>query len=182
MKLKILNGLIDILLLCILLSACGPTVVEQQKPKDNKEGEAILRMNRFLIKENVAKIKSYIERQNWKMTETGSGLWYDIYEKGKGEKCQKKDIATIKYSVELLDGTMCYNSDSLGQKKFLTDAGKVEAGLDEGILLMHKGDRARFILPPHLAYGSQGDEKCIPPNSVVIYDVQLTDIQKNPDK
>jgi FKBP-type peptidyl-prolyl cis-trans isomerase FkpA len=52
----------------------------------------------------------------------------------------------------------------------------VEAGLEEGILLMHKGGKAKFILPSHLAFGLIGDQNKIPGKSTLIYDVNLIDL------
>jgi FKBP-type peptidyl-prolyl cis-trans isomerase len=54
--------------------------------------------------------------------------------------------------------------------------GEVEPGLDEGIRLLHSGDKARFILPPHLAYGLIGDENKIPARSVIVYDLTVLSV------
>jgi FKBP-type peptidyl-prolyl cis-trans isomerase len=51
--------------------------------------------------------------------------------------------------------------------------GGVESGLEEGILLLHEGDKARFVLAPHLAHGLIGDENRIPPRSIIIYYIEL---------
>ena len=55
--------------------------------------------------------------------------------------------------------------------------GGVESGLEEGILLMKTGGKAKFILPPHLAYGLPGDGKKIPARAILVYDVELLSIQ-----
>jgi FKBP-type peptidyl-prolyl cis-trans isomerase len=53
-----------------------------------------------------------------------------------------------------------------------------ESGLEQGILMMQEGDKARFILPPHLAHGLLGDENMIPARSIIVYEVELLDISE----
>ena len=110
------------------------------------------------------------------METTETGLWYMIYEKGTGIPSSNGKIATIKYNVYLLDGTLCYSSEKTGPKKFTIGKGGVERGLEEGVLMLHMGDKARFILPPHLAQGLTGDGNKIPSRSIILYEVELTQI------
>jgi len=110
------------------------------------------------------------------MEVTESGLWYMVYEAGDGKMAEQGDLVALEYSVSLLDGTLCYHSDESGPLNFVVGRGGVEAGLEEGILLLRVGDKARFILPPHLAYGLLGDENKIPARSVIIYDLTLTSV------
>ncbi|MFW5700766.1 MAG: FKBP-type peptidyl-prolyl cis-trans isomerase, partial [Cyclobacteriaceae bacterium] len=121
-------------------------------------------------------IESYVTRRGWPMEETKTGLWYMIYEKGQGEMTGKGKYATINYTVHLLDGTFCYSSDSLGAKTFKIGQGGVEPGLEQGILLMKEGDKAKFILPPYIGHGLLGDSKKIPRLAVIIYDVELLEV------
>ena len=110
------------------------------------------------------------------MSTTETGLWYQIYEHGTGDSARNGLIASLKYTVSLLDGTLCYTSDSTGEKTFLIGQGGVESGLEEGILLMRCGDKARFIMPPHLAHGLPGDNDKIPPRSTIVYQVELLNL------
>ena len=50
------------------------------------------------------------------------------------------------------------------------------AGWDEGILLLHEGDKARLVIPSELAYGSRGAGGVIPPNAPLIFDVELVSV------
>jgi FKBP-type peptidyl-prolyl cis-trans isomerase FkpA len=110
------------------------------------------------------------------MQTSKTGLWYNIYVHGSGKPALPEKEATIKYNLYLLDGTLCYSSDELGVKKFRIGKGSVESGLDEGVSMLKVGDKARFILPPHLAFGLLGDEKKIPKRSIILYDVELINI------
>jgi len=184
MKLKIFNCLktnFIVIFLVFILIACKNKPVEQNRPYFNKTGEELIRVNKLMIGKDVINIKAYIKRRNWKMKETESGLWYEIYKHGNGDLATKNLLATINFRVELLDGTYCYSSDSSGYKKFTIGTGKVESGLDEGIQLMRTGDAAHFILPPHLAYGLPGDNNRIPPRSIIVYDIELLNLEKKKD-
>ena len=138
--------------------------------------ETLLRINKYLVGKDADIIRGYLKRRNWTMNTSPTGLWYMIYRKGNGAPAKTGKEATINYKVWLLDGTLCYSSDSLGQKKFRIGKGGVEKGLEEGILLLHVGDKARFIMPPHLADGLIGDEDRIPPRSIILYDLELVNI------
>jgi FKBP-type peptidyl-prolyl cis-trans isomerase len=54
----------------------------------------------------------------------------------------------------------------------------VERGLDEAMQLLKVGDRAKLILPSHLAFGLVGDDNCVPRKAILIYDVQIIDFVK----
>lgn len=146
----------------------------RQKPADQQE--ALLRANRYLVQKDADAIKGYIRRHEWNMTQTQTGLWYEITSKGNGTVSEAGKYATLAYKVWLLDGTLCYTSEKRGNKTFLIGKGGVEPGLEEGILLMREGDKARFIMPPHLAYGLIGDEDKIPARATIVYEVHLIKI------
>lgn len=129
--------------------------------------------NRGLLKKDKERIDAYLERRNWTMKTTGTGLRYMVYEKGEGKKVNPGDIVEIDYVIELLDGSLCYSSDSLGTKQFKVGQGGVEAGLEEGILLLNVGDKARFILLPFMAHSLLGDFDKIPPRSIIMYELEV---------
>jgi len=76
-----------------------------------------------------------------------------------------------------LNGKFCYSSDSTGLKKFKVGQGGVESGLEEMLLMMHKGDTAEMLMPPHLAHGLMGDQKKIPTLAILHYLVMVKDCQ-----
>jgi hypothetical protein len=81
------------------------------------------------------------------MTETETGFWYQIYEKGSGKQAQENMIATINYKIELLDGTLCYTSDSLGSKTFKIGMGDVTGhGLESGVIMLMVQSITRTLL------------------------------------
>jgi FKBP-type peptidyl-prolyl cis-trans isomerase FkpA len=134
--------------------------------------------NRYLTTLDAERIENYAKRRNWEMTVTKSGLWYQVYETGDGPKATEGQTAVLNFNISLLDGTICYSSDSLGAKEFYIGQGGVESGLEEGILLLKKGDKARFIMPPHKAHGLLGDMKKIPARAIIVYEIELLDLVK----
>ena len=135
--------------------------------------EIVLQVNRELIEEEAQTIKNYVESRNWDMKTTETGLWYMINDAGKGEKAEAGKRVTIDYTLSLMDSTICYSSEIYGQKIFVVGYSDVESGLNEGIQLMRVGDKARMIMPPHLAHGLLGDGDCIPRRAIIIYDVEV---------
>ena len=129
--------------------------------------------NRYLTTLDAERIQSYAKRRGWDMNVTKSGLWYQIYEHGSGVQAKEGQVAVLSYKISLLDGTICYTSDSLGAKEFAIGHGGVESGLEEGILLLKVGDKARFIMPPYKAHGLLGDMKKIPARSIIVYEIDL---------
>jgi len=168
---------ITVILICVFLISCVEKRSRSTEEQYSETRKTLMEVNKILVKKDSEKIAGYIKGRNWDMTVTNTGLWYMIYESGSGEKSKEGLYATINYSVSLLDGSECYNSDSLGPKTFMIGRGEVESGLEEGILLLREGDKARFILPPHLAHGLVGDDNKVPARSIIVYDVELLSIK-----
>ncbi len=170
---------IILLWLVVIPFSCKNTAKEKQRkeiPVSEYE-QPLQRVNKYLVKKDNDRIKSFIRRRHWNMQQTQTGLWYQTYEKSSDTLMPKpNDIVELAYKVYLLDGTLCYSSDSTGTKKFAVGHGGVESGLEEAILMLHKGDKARFIMPPYLAHGLLGDQNKIPARSIILYDVELVTI------
>ncbi len=160
----------------IIFTSChsGQSEIRQKKRVPEK---SLIKANRYLVKSEKEIIDNYIKRHHLKMKETGSGLHYMIIKEGNGPKAKKGDIAIIDFTIKLITGDVVYSSKTDGPKIFEIGHGNVESGLEEGILLLKKGDKAKFILPSHLAYGLHGDEKKIPPKMPLVYDVELKNLK-----
>ena len=167
-------GIINLIMISLLLFAACKSEPADNTGKNLKENQdKLVEINRILVEKDAQKIASFTERHGWNMTETQTGLWYMIYHSGQGVKAQSGMLATIEYNISLLDGTECYDSDRSGPRQFKIGQGGVESGLEEGILFMHEGDKARFIMPPHLGHGLLGDNHKIPARAIIIYEVEL---------
>lgn len=110
--------------------------------------------------------------------ETNSGLRYKIIQKGDGKKATKGAKVSVHYKGQLLDGTVFDSSYKRKQPiDFNVGIGQVISGWDEGIQLLQVGDKARLVIPSHLAYGERGAGGVIPPNATLIFDVELMDVK-----
>jgi len=142
-----------------------------------RKNEALINMNTYVAKRNQELIERFVNRTGLNMKETGSGLWYEVYYHGNGDSARYGDIVAISYNLRLLDGTLVDSTSESKPKIFVVGKGGVEAGIEEGILLLQEGDSVRFILPPHLAFGNFGDQQKIPPSAFLFYDLCLIGVK-----
>jgi FKBP-type peptidyl-prolyl cis-trans isomerase len=126
------------------------------------------------IEEEKAKHTAELDKVAAGFEETPSGLRYKIIQKGTGKKAESGMKVTVHYEGSLLNGTVF---DSSYKRKdpieFQVGIGQVIAGWDEGICLLQVGDKARFVIPSDLGYGSAGAGGVIPPDAILIFDVEL---------
>ncbi len=110
--------------------------------------------------------------------QTESGLRYKIIHKGDGKAAEKGKTVAVHYKGQLADGTVF---DSSYKRKdpleFKVGVGQVISGWDEGICLLNVGDKARLVIPSNLGYGAQGAGGVIPPNAILVFDVELMDVR-----
>ena len=146
--------------------ACDWNAIEafnEFKNKKDKELEDLISKENDIVKEISKGFK-----------ETKSGLKYIILKKGDGLKPSTGDLVKVHYEGQLLDQTVFDSSYKRNQPiEFKVGEGQVIPGWDEGIMLLNKGDKARFIIPSNLAYGSSGAGGVIPPNATLIFEVEL---------
>lgn len=169
------------LLLFLLCSFCSCSNSQNRKEQKSRSSqislERYIEINRQLVGEEQKLIAQYLEDEDMDMYTTETGLWYAISEEGAGENIVKGKVVTLDYHIWLLDGTLCYSSANDGQKVFLVGQGGVESGLEEGILLLKKGSKATFIMPPHLAHGLIGDDNRIPSRAILRYEIEVIDVK-----
>jgi peptidyl-prolyl cis-trans isomerase A (cyclophilin A) len=109
---------------------------------------------------------------------TESGLRYKMIQKGNGKQAEKGKTVSVHYEGSLENGKVF---DSSYKRKdpieFTLGVGQVIEGWDEGIALLQVGDKARFVIPSFLGYGSRGAGGVIPPDATLIFDVELMDVK-----
>jgi FKBP-type peptidyl-prolyl cis-trans isomerase FkpA len=175
-KMKLRPGFSVFLSLFMLIFACNRPAEVRQLPDQQEMRKTLEETNKILLESEKQEIKDFISRYGWEMKETGSGLWYQIYQDGNGAQASAGHIALINYSIRLITGDLVYSSETDGAREFRIGRGGVELGLEEGILFMKEGDRARFIMPSHLAHGVPGDGVKIPARATIVYDVELVKV------
>ena len=106
---------------------------------------------------------------------TSTGLEYKVLRKGKGKKPKATSKVTVNYKGTLLDGSTFDSSYDRGKPATFA-LNQVIPGWTEGLQLMSKGAKYEFFIPAKLAYGPAG-RPGIPPNSTLIFDVELIDVE-----
>ena len=115
--------------------------------------------------------------QGGEMTTTASGLKYQVLKHGTGTASPKAtDMVTVNYEGKLLDGTVFDSSIARGQPASFP-LNRVIPGWTEGLQLMKVGDKFKFVIPANLAYGANSPSPAIPPNSTLVFEVELLGIQ-----
>lgn len=111
-------------------------------------------------------------------SKTESGLRYQMIQKGSGTQAEKGKTVSVHYEGSLENGQVFDSSFKRKQPiEFKLGVGQVISGWDEGIALLKVGDKARFVIPSHLGYGSQGAGGVIPPDATLIFDVELMNVK-----
>ncbi len=110
------------------------------------------------------------------VTVTESGLQYEVLQAAEGAKPAATDTVKVHYTGTLTDGTKFDSSVDRGEP-IEFPLNRVIPGWTEGVQLMSVGSKFRFTIPSELAYGER-DMGTIPPNSVLVFEVELLDIVK----
>jgi peptidylprolyl isomerase/FKBP-type peptidyl-prolyl cis-trans isomerase FkpA len=99
---------------------------------------------------------------------------------GTGDTAESGDTLSMKYTGKLLDGTEFDSTTKHGDQpfKFQLGAGRVIKGWDQGIVGMKVGGKRKLTIPPELGYGARGAGDRIPPNSTLVFDVELIGVEK----
>lgn len=153
---------------------------EKQKKLDDEQ-----------MKVDLEILNNYLTANNIETSETESGLRYVVTKEGTGEKAATGQIVKVHYAGRLLDGPYFDTSiESVAKAEnllqegrtyeplaFALGQGRVIKGWDEGIGLLNKGSKATLYIPSPLAYGNRSAGPIIKPNSILVFDVELVDIE-----
>ena len=134
--------------------------MQQSGETSKKDGDAFLAANK--AKQGVVTLPS--------------GLQYKILTTGTGPKPTATDSVVCNYRGTLIDGTEFDSSYKRGQPATFPVNGVIK-GWTEALQLMPVGSKWQLFVPPDLAYGARGAGNEIPPNSTLIFEVELQSIQ-----
>lgn len=109
---------------------------------------------------------------------TPSGLTVIFNERGSGKRAREGNLAIVHYTGKLADGRIFDSSIEREPFAFRIGRKQVIKGWDEGIAMLRIGDKATLIIPPDLGYGAKGAGDRIPPNSQLIFTVELVDLKR----
>ena len=173
----------------------GQEIVDQIQNNDKIQSISIEKIGKLAIKWDSVKVfddyfkNKEIEKDKIKkleldkiisitkgMEKTKSGLFHLIENKGNNDFPSIGSTVSVHYTGKLVDGTIFDSSYQRNKPiSFVLGKGQVIEGWDEGLLKMAKGGSGKFVIPSNLAYGENGAGGIIPPNSTLIFDLELID-------
>jgi FKBP-type peptidyl-prolyl cis-trans isomerase len=129
-------------------------------------------------KENLAKATAFLEENKKKqgVVALPSGLQYQVLKQGNGDTPKADSTVMVHYEGKLIDGTVFDSSIKSGEPATFK-ANQVIPGWTEALTRMKVGDKWRVFIPPNLAYGDRGAPGRIPPNSALIFEIDLLEVK-----
>lgn len=144
----------------------------EEQYKEKQAAEKIVQ-----LKKDTIEIKEYLKKNKLKARRTASGIYIQTIKKGTGPKPNKGQTVSVHYVGSFMNGKKFDSSRDRNQPfEFVLGQHMVIEGWDEGIALLNKGTKAVLYIPSGLAYGPNGNSG-IPPNSVLMFEVELMDIK-----
>ena len=158
---------------------------KELRMKDEERMNALRKMSETLrgkeqavAEENMKKGQAYLEANKGKegVKVTKSGLQYKVVAEGNGPSPKETDEVEVHYKGHLIDGKE-FDSSYARNQPAQFPVNRVIPGWTEALQLMKVGAKYELTIPPQLAYGERGNPS-IPPNSVLVFDVELLKINK----
>ena len=140
---------------------------------DAMKAEAMERMEIKKMEKREADMELIAEKWPEAQT-TDSGLMYVVLKEGGGPSPKMNQPVTVHYTGMLLDEKVFDSSRKRGEPAVFP-VGRLIPGWNEALLVMKKGERRILIIPPELGYGEQGYPGVIPPDSFLVFDMELLD-------
>jgi len=162
-----------------IVLACQPEAEKKKKVGIENLEEKIIDANKQIVRDESKDVALLLQRYGWEMESTGTGMYYAIESNEEGALLQKGDAVDIAYSISLISGEEVYSSKKEGFKTIKIEQSDEPTGLHELLKMMRVGDKAKAIIPSHLAYGILGDNKQIPPYATLIYRIEIINFHIN---
>ncbi len=121
-------------------------------------------------------IQDYIAENNLTTQVTDEGIHYIIESEGTGTQAEFNSTVTVHYEGFLLNGNK-FDSSYDGGTPATFSLNNVIAGWQLGIPLFKEGGRGTLIIPSGYAYGNTSPSSAIPQNSVLLFNIELIDVQ-----
>ena len=152
------------------------TIPEMQQAIANYQAQQAKRMSELAIK-NQAEGDTFLTKNKTQpgIIELESGLQYKIEKQGSGKKPTQDDSVVVHYRGALINGQVFDSSYERGQPITLA-LNRVIKGWQEALPLMPTGSKWKIYVPSELGYGEQGAGANIPPNSTLVFDIELISI------
>lgn len=170
-----------------LAASLTDAMAGKSEMNDEQIQKAMVKLQELAIKkqqevgeENKKKSADFLEKNKTAegVKVTASGLQYMVMKEGDGATPKKEDNVKCHYVGTLIDGTKFDSSIDRGQPADFPVSGVIP-GWTEALQMMKVGSKYKLFIPPELAYGPAG-RPGIPPNSALVFEVELLEIAKAP--
>ncbi|MCR4965015.1 MAG: FKBP-type peptidyl-prolyl cis-trans isomerase [Bacteroidales bacterium] len=141
---------------CNRQKATGTVVSNTKAPEKDVEAPYVEGNKKIIHLEN-EEMELFIERYGWNMEKTGTGLYIQILDEGRGELIKEGDMVHLDYQTFLLSGEKIYDSKESGEKVFKVAKSEEINALHEAVRMLRPDGRARLVIPSYMAYGVAGD-------------------------
>jgi len=157
-----------------LSEAAAMTVIQGFQKRLQMEQQRQMQLD---AAENDIRSQKFLETNRSKegVVELPSGLQYKVLKTGVGASPNASNVVKVSYEGRLIDGTVFDSSENTGGS---IEFGVTEVipGWTEALLMMKPGDQWELFIPADLAYGQPGRPGTIPPNSTLVFEVELLEI------
>lgn len=160
---------------CMIL-ACNENHTEKKqyvkigKEKLKKQFEYA---NQRIVQKEIDEMNYFEKTHQMPFKKTNFGVRFYVFDSiNKQPSIKDGDEVAMNYTVSLLDGTICY-IDEGKPKTFVVGAEHLESGIHKIMPYLHYGDKAYILIPSALAHGLLGDFSKIPPQSAILYKVEI---------
>lgn len=152
---------------------------ERQMAQYQKQQEEALALQEEQMAKDVSLLEAYLQENNIDAQKTEAGVYYAVKEEGTGTEIDAGDKVTVHYRGTLLDGTPFDASYDRGEPfTFTVGQGMVIRGWDEALQELRAGSEATLYIPSPLGYGPRSAGDVIKPNSNLVFDVEIVDVEK----
>jgi FKBP-type peptidyl-prolyl cis-trans isomerase len=163
------------MLLWAVLASCADNAprMRTMPPQPAPEIAAMEAVNQHLTEKDKDIIEAFIRRKNWTMLHYPDGYYAMLLKEGQGMAVKEGSQVELRCTIRLLNGTLCYAPHN---RHIVIGRTNDIAGLHTALLNLKEGAEARFVFPPHLAYGLTGDRNKIPPRVILLFEVELLNV------
>jgi FKBP-type peptidyl-prolyl cis-trans isomerase len=166
-------------LLCFFSCENATTPIQHKNENTAAQNNEIIKnqfikANQQLMQKENDEMDYYAKSHKMPFVRTSSGIRYFVYKpSAKGDSIRDNMEVRMKFTLKLMDGTICYSSDEEGERTFSIGHEDIESGIHKGLKYLKRGDKAVLLIPSPLAHGLLGDFKKIPPQMPIVYDVEV---------